>query len=361
MMKKVEKRVWKFKSEHTPDFAFAVSKTYLWDACSYQSGTRRISINAVYNPDSKDFHEVAEISRNSIRFFSEEIPGLPFPYPQMTAFNGGGGMEFPGMVNDGDGEDRNGTLFVTSHEIGHSYFPFYTGLNEQKYAWMDEGLISFFPQFVIEKYTTDSSYVFFSQNIFSYNRGAGTFYDVPLMTASDNISGYAYRFNAYSRSAISFYLLYGYLGKEKFTEGLKLFTERWNGKHPTPYDFFYTFNGIAGEDLAWFWKPWYFDFGYADLTIGDFQKNSDETGVVTILNKTGFPVPIKLKADYTDGSVKFFETPMNVWAKGNRTYQISLPSKLLVKLTLDWKLTPDAYSKDNEKNLIYILNNDCLN
>jgi len=28
---------------------------------------------------------------------------------------------------------------ITLHEIFHTYFPFYMGINETKYAWMNEG------------------------------------------------------------------------------------------------------------------------------------------------------------------------------------------------------------------------------
>jgi len=348
ILKEGKIHVWKFKSENTPDFAFGLSKTYLWDATSIISGKRRIPINAVYNPNSKDFHEVAEISKKSIKYFTEEIPAIPYPYPQFTAFNGGGGMEFPGLVNDGDAYTKNETLYVTSHEIGHSYFPFYTGMNEQKYAWMDEGLITFFPQFVIKKYTDDKDYVFFKDNIASYNYYGGTFNDVPLMISSNNVGRYAYRFQAYARSSVSFYLLYEYLGKEKFTKGLQLFTNRWNGKHPIPYDFFFTFNEVAGEDLAWFWKPWFFEVSYADLSIKRVYKTEVEKTIIIIENKTGFPVPIKLTAEYKDGTKKEITKKMNVW-KNKNTYKINVPTKGLTKIILNTEIIPDAYPDDNSK------------
>jgi len=349
ILKRAKTHIWKFKSENSPDFAFAVSKTYLWDATSVQSGDRRISINAVYKAESGDFHEVAEISRNSVQYFSEEIPGIPFPYPQMTAFNGRGGMEFPGMINDGDASNRNGTLFVTSHEIGHSYFPFYTGFNEQKYAWMDEGLISFFPKFFVEKYTDQDDFNFFENNISSYNKSAGSFDDVPLMTASDNVGRYAYRFHAYTRSSVSFYLLYLYLGKEKFTEGLKLFTMRWKGKHPTPYEFFFTFNEAANEDLAWFWKPWFFEFGYADLSISNIENIDNSTVNVHIKNKTGFPVPIILEVTYKNGSSDKFVEKMDVWKNGKKDLTINIPNNEIKKLELNTLIIPDVFSDDNIK------------
>lgn len=348
---KADMHVWKFQSENTPDFAFALSKTYLWDATSLQSGDRRISVNAVYKLDAKNFHEVAEISRNSIQFFTEEIPAVPYPYPQITAFNGGGGsMEFPGMVNDRD-SDRNGTIYYTSHEIGHSYFPFYTGLNEQKYAWMDEGLIFFFAEFVIKKYTDDEDYVFLKDWMDIYKRYAGTFYDVPLMISSNNIRGLAYYVQAHFRSSVSFYLLFQYIGKDKFTEGLKLFIDRWKGKHPTPYDLFFTFNEVAGEDLAWFWKPWFFEIGYADLAINRIDYTDNMKIIVNIENKTGFPVPVNLTAVYKDGKTKNFSYDMKIWEKEGKIFKVAVPNGDLEKVFLDTETIPDANPEDNMKKI----------
>jgi aminopeptidase N len=57
------------------------------------------------------------------------------------------------------------------------------------------------------------------------------------------------------------------LGQDKFKAVLQEYMRRWNGKHPIPYDFFYSFNAAAGEDLSWFWRPWFFEKGYPDLAL----------------------------------------------------------------------------------------------
>jgi hypothetical protein len=41
--------------------------------------------------------------------------------------------------------DKGWTLFVTMHEISHAYFPFLTGINETRHAWIDEGLTTYLP------------------------------------------------------------------------------------------------------------------------------------------------------------------------------------------------------------------------
>ncbi|MGW8282361.1 MAG: M1 family metallopeptidase, partial [Gemmatimonadota bacterium] len=93
---------WRFRADYVPDFAFAVSNHYLWDASSLvvdPATGRRVLIDAAYDPSSSDFYEVAEVARNSIDYMSRVFPGVPFPYPQETVFNGLSEMEYPMMVN----------------------------------------------------------------------------------------------------------------------------------------------------------------------------------------------------------------------------------------------------------------------
>ena len=338
---KGEAHLWHFKIDSVTDFAFAASDTYLWDATLIGVENRRVRINSFYKESSKDFALVADIARKTIDYFSNQTPAIPYPFPQLTAFNGHGGMEYPGMVNDGDAETLTETLFVTSHEIGHSYFPFFTGLNEQYYAWMDEGLITLFPREIIAKYTDDTGYVLFADIVESYNYFAGSFMEMPLMIPSVN-TGEAYRYQAYSHSSMAFYVLREYLGKEKFNEGLRLFAKRWQGKHPTPYDFFNTYNEVAGEDLGWLWKPWFFDLGYADLTL----TKMNERGFI-IENKGGLPVPVHLTIEFKDGRIEHFNQPASMWKEGKKTLAIQFNEWEIKKLILDTKLTPDAYPKDN--------------
>ncbi|RLD66060.1 MAG: hypothetical protein DRI84_05600 [Bacteroidetes bacterium] len=343
VFQKGDSLVWKFKAKSVPDFAFAASNSYIWDATSVINGDKRVIINAVYKSSSSDFHTVADVAHKSIEFFINESPKIPFPYPQMTIFNGAGGMEFPGMVNDGDSRSYTATLFVTSHEIGHSYFPFNTGLNEQLYAWMDEGLITFFPRKIIAKYTDDSSFVVFADIIKSYNHYAGSIREIPLMIPSTN-TGFSYRYQAYSRSSIAFYTLNEYLGADTFDLALQEFSRRWEHKHPTPYDFFNTFNEVSGEDLAWFWKPWFFELGYADLAI---KVKNDQ--FFEIENKGGFPVPIHLTITLKNGKVETMNVPASIWKDGKKTFIVNLKDKdyTFKKLELDTKLTPDAFMEDN--------------
>lgn len=343
-------KTWHFKADKVPDFAFAVSKNYIWDATSVEVDAetgRRTFVSAVYDRNSKDFHQVAEISRKTIKMFSEEIFGVPFAYPQLTAFNGSGGMEFPMMINDGDADTYQGTVHLTAHEIGHNYFPFTVMTNESYYAFMDEGMISFLPREVEGELIDD--FKPFRSILKGFEQAAGNMNEVPLMVKSYMISDYSsYRLHAYVRPANAFYFLRKLVGEEKFHKALKTYIERWSWKHPTPYDFFFTFEDVLDTDLSWFWKPWFFEFGYPDLAIGEVRKNEREY-LVEIRKMGNLPLPVLVKIEYEDGTQKTIRKKASVWKEGNETYEVSVSNdKKIRSVQLGSSAIPDVNHKNNE-------------
>lgn len=349
VLKDREQHTWHFVAEGVPDFSFAVSKKYVWDATSvevdHETG-RRTFISAVYDTSSTDFHQVADISRQTIRLFSDQIMGVPFAYPKLTAFNGSGGMEFPMMINDGDVGDYQGAVHLTAHEIGHNYFPFYVMTNESYYAFMDEGLISFLPRLVEEELV--DNYNPFRGLVAGYANNAGRGIEIPLMVKSYMISNYAsYRIHAYQRPGTAFYMLRKLVGKEPFHKALRTYISRWAKKHPTPYDFFYTMEDVLDRDLSWFWKPWFFEFGYPDLAVEDVGRKKSGAQQITILKKGNMPVPIYLKITFRDGSQKIMEHSSEVW-KNKQQYRVKIPAnKAIKRVELGNENIPDAYVRNN--------------
>ncbi len=349
--KQQPKLTWKFRAEKVPDFAFATSDHYLWDGTYLQLPDGKsdgVFISAAYKTESKDFYEVAEISRKTIAFFSEELPGVPFPYPEITVFNGGGGMEYPMMVNNGSTPAYYRTVHLTSHEIAHTYFPFYTGTNERKYAWMDEGWAVMLPFELQSRLAPDYDPI--KKTIEEYLKYAGTEYEMPMMIPSilygSNAYRPAYRIAAYNRSAIAYQLLKDMLGETLFVKSLKAYIHRWQEKHPIPYDFFFTFNEVTGKNLNWFWKPWFFEHGYPDLAIKDVIDFGPEKQV--IIEKVGnLPVPVHLKVYYTD-HVDSLHYGTEVWKTNSRGFTIKLPAaEKIIQLELGHKHIPDANRENN--------------
>jgi len=346
---------WVFKARSVPDFAFALSDHYLWDASSLEvdsATARRTFIGAAYKESSNDFKEVAWIARKSIEYFSAEMPGVPYPYPEMTVFNGKGGMEYPMIVNDGSVAKRSGTVHLTSHEISHSYFPFYMGTNERKYAWMDEGWAVMLP-FKLQ-HRLEESYDPVARNTATYTQYAGQERELEMMTPSivfgNNAFRPTYRIHAYNRPAEAYYFLQDLLGDSLFSAAIKEYIQRWHYKHPIPYDFFFTFDQVAGEDLSWYWEPWFFEKGYPDLAIKDVFEQ-EGTLQVLIHRNGNIPVPVNLVVTYDDGSTKTVYKTARVWQNGNMGLTIKLKNgKTIRRIELGSKHIPDV----NKENNIYL-------
>ncbi len=335
-----------FKAEKVPDFVFAASDTYLWDMASTEvEPGRRTALSAVYHPTSNDFRNMVKYSQQTVKYLSMQLPGIPYPYPNLTVFNGSGGMEFPMFVNDGSYPDEEAAE-VVAHEIAHTYFPFYMGINERKYAWMDEGWAQFLPN-DIEFDINGKVFKPQQTNAQFYAYFAGKTAEMPMMVPSDQLTGQSYGFASYFRPSQAYAFLRDLLGDEKFKTALKGYMARWNGKHPTPYDFFFSFNDLAGEDLSWYWKPWFFEKGYPDLAIGAVTKPKKNRVSIRVDQKGTIPLPVRLKVTFEDGSTEEIRETARVWQSA-KSYSVEKTyEKAVKKIELGGLMIPDIDRKNN--------------
>ena len=348
-----EKNIWKYSAQNVSDFAFAMSDEYLWDAVSAvvdSTAMRRVFIEAVYNRNTEDFYHVANFSKQIIQYFSFEMPGIVYPFYGLTAFNSsreGGGMEFPMIINDGNSFSLDASLRLTSHEIAHQYFPFYIGTNEKRYAFMDEGWAVFLPFEFQEENTKDGKHRRLS-SVASYQKLAGMETEMPPMIPSFFLTSTPYRNAAYDRPSLAYYFLEDLLGKDVFANALQEFITKWNGKHPTAYDFFFTFNEVSGQNLNWFWKPWFFERGFPDLELDKIRESDD--GYEFAVRKIGIiPIPIRLKIYFDDNTEEEIYFNAGVWKDGIDEYVIEYKSeKNLIEVDLGGEDIPDS-NHDNNK------------
>jgi len=308
--------IWKFKAKNVTDFAFATSDHYLWDASSLvvdKKTSRRVFVDAAYHKHAEDFYQVGSIARQSVEFMSFRFPGIPFPFPKITVFNGLDGMEYPMMVNDITKHDMNEAIKLTVHEILHSYLPFYVGCHEAKYAWMDEGFTSFGDYLIIsDLFSIEDAGFYFLED---YQQDAGDFLDTPLFTTSEWLKRPVYTYNSYPKPASFFIVLQNYLGEEKFKEVIQEFMNRCKRKHRSRYDFFFTLYNVSGENLDWLIKPWFYEFGYVDLAVNDVSQ-AGKNFKIQIEKKGNIPAPIELKVIFADGSEKIIKKTAGVWKNG---------------------------------------------
>lgn len=324
---------WKFKADNVTDFVFATSNHYIWYASSLvvdKKTQRRTRVDAVFNPQHKDYYDVVDYARKTVESMSYTFPAWPFPYSHETVFDGLDQMEYPMMVNDNPLEDKTDAIALTDHEIFHTMFPFYMGINETKYAWMDEGWASI-GEWVISP-MIDSSIVD-DYGMSAYNHSADYDFDEPITTLSPGQKGENYFLNAYAKPAMAYLYLKDMLGDELFTKALHYYIEQWHGKHPMPLDFFNCMNAGSGKNLNWFWQKWFYDRGYPDLAISHVKQKGNNIAV-TINMKGSKPVPIHLTVYYKDGTTQTLHESIAVWEKSNKTSINFTSNKKIEKMVL---------------------------
>ncbi len=338
---------WHFIAKQAPDFAFATDKDHLWDAWMVtvdpQTG-RQAFVAASYEKESKDYYGVAKIAGEALMNYSTKFPGVPYPFPAMTIFNAPAGMEFPMMCNDGTTNSLASTMGLTYHEIAHTYFPFYMGINERKYAWMDEGWATFFPKQFFKDYVPD--YDFHKTRVERYLQIAGTEGEVPVITLSkDQHNRLIYRNSAYNKPYLAYSFLQEYLGKDKFKSTIQGYIRDWHGKHPTPYDFFNAFNTLSGKNLNWYWKNWFFDKNYADITLSTLADQG-----IYLDNAGGLFVPIKIVVTPKKGNPITIERNFDFWKDGldHRFIMLPLQKDEIKSVEVNnWGRIPDTNLEDN--------------
>jgi len=338
---------WHYSATNVPDFVFATSDHYLWKSTSLvvdPATKRRSRVDAVFNRKHADYFEVVSDARKTVEAMSYTFPAWPFPYSHITVFDGLDQMEYPMMVNDNPLRNRHASIELTDHEVFHTMFPFYMGTNETKYAWMDEGWATI-AEWLISP-MIDST-VRDEYGVRPYELEGGTENDPPITTLSTLLSGEAYFLNSYPKPAFGYLYVKDLLGDSLFRRALHHYISQWNGKHPMPLDFFNSMNQGAGKNLNWFWKRWFFDNGFPDLAITSVSKKLKSYGI-TITMKGTKPVPVDINITFADLSTQTIHRPIDVWEKGNSTFEITLPTaKRITHVTLGSLYIPDANHSDN--------------
>jgi hypothetical protein len=189
---------------------------------------------------------------------------MEYPYPVATAVHGPvWGMEYPMLAFCGGRPTSSGyyskqakylMIGVVIHEVGHNYFPMIVNSNERRWAWMDEGMNSFCQIWAEQSF----------EKGFPLRRGsANVLIDIPvasnqpLMSRPESIQDNS--LISYEKAAVGLNILRNeILGPKVFDPAFKKYVQRWAFKHPEPADFFRCIEDMAGQDLAWFWRTWFY-------------------------------------------------------------------------------------------------------
>lgn len=347
---------WRFRAHNVRDFVWAASGSYVWDASlatipkrNGAAGQDSVLVQALYRPGLRSYTNETRYLRHSVEFLSRFL--WPYEYPHMTAIDGPsscGGMEYPMLTClGGITEDTVGLYNVTVHETGHMWFPMMVGSNERRHMWQDEGLTEYNTMRAEQDFLRLDNERKSREDWLVLARAGG---EVELMRHSDQVpprsTSRAHGVAAYSKPAALLMALRGMLGDSLFHRSYVEYGRRWMFKHPTPYDFFNTFEDVAGRDLDWFWTPWFFQTWTMDQAVASVTPDGGRTRI-TIADKGLAPMPVMLAITRADGKTERRVIPVNVWLTGARITTITVPGRV-TKVVIDPdEVLPDIQRSNN--------------
>ena len=347
-----ETNTWKWKAANISDVAACISNRYVWDAASVvvdgKTG-RRSSVQAAYLNTATNFKKSVEYSHHALDWFSNNWPGVAYPFPASTIVQGFADMEYPMMANDSHQDDATIQRFVAEHEIAHTWFPFYMGINEHRYGFMDEGWTTAFENLIgkvdLGEETADK---FFKQfRVANWVMDDNDEHQLPVITPGNTVNGAALGDNQYGKPALAYLGLKDMLGDELFRKCLHGFMDRWHGKHPIPWDMFYSFNNISGKNLNWYWQNWFFSNGYPDIALQSVTPNANGY-TIAINNVGGFAIPTNLQIEYTDGTIEKIHQTAAIWQISQQLANVTINTKKKIQyLNLDNGIFMDADGSNN--------------
>ncbi len=361
---------WKFRAENVRDVAWAASTAFIYDAAAAavqqdDGTTNEVLIQSAYPQEgvgtaaNPGWEEATRFGRASILNNSR---WYPYPYPVAISVGGVvGGMEYP-MFQFSGATARGQSLFgVIDHELGHNWFPMIVGSDERRYAWMDEGFNTFLNTFSNTEFydrNADPSIASFglgdSTRVRRLTTGRGTAtlareayaQDQTIMTYPDRLRPESLGWFAYRKPGKGLLLLRDVvIGPERFDAAFETYIRRWAYKHPQPADFMRTIENVAGEDLSWFWREWFFESDLFDAAIANLRADGADAVVsVEMLQPAVFPVTVEVT--FSDGTSERAVVPVEAFATGGPgAARIALNGRTPVSARLD----PDGLLPDDNR------------
>jgi hypothetical protein len=341
---------WRYSAKNVRDVAWAAAPNFVWDASSWDG----ILLQSFYPPDADaDWANSTAYVRHTIKHYSEKW----FHYPYPTAINIAGpvgGMEYPMIVFCSSRASGRSLFGVTTHELGHQWFPMIVGSNERLYAWMDEGFNTFINTYSARVFYHDTTGPGAS-GIDQLAQFAATGRDqAPLMLPADRIPGNLLGVAGYFKPGVGLFVLrQSMLGdSSRFDAAFREYIRRWAFKHPTPADFFRTMDDALGEDLSFFWRGWFYRTDVVDQEVDSVTQRVDSTGtkiaMVFLQSPGGLPMPVDVRLTFAGGATERVLLPVEVWLLGSRyVYVRDVPADVIkVEVDPDHRY-PDVRRQNN--------------
>ncbi|MFO1050843.1 MAG: M1 family metallopeptidase [Planctomycetota bacterium] len=332
---------WHFRAEKVRTFAWASSEAFILDAAALDD---KLIQSAYTEEDEKTWSKSTQMLRAAIAGYSRRW--FPYPYPVATNVAGvEGGMEYP-MIIFCRGRNERGLYGVTTHEIGHNWFPMTVNTDERRHAWMDEGFNTFINGYSAADYFGDAGQ---ASGRGPAGRGMGRagamLVQVPIMREADQLTGMSLGMLEYQKTGTALRLLREYvLGEERFDYAFRTYVRRWAFKSPRPADFFRCMEDAAGADLAWFWRGWFVEAANLDQSVEGVRQDGS-TVSMEFGSLDRMVMPLRYELTFADGSTERHELPVQAWFAGDKFTERVAIHQPVTKVVVD----PDRVLPDRNR------------
>lgn len=167
------------------------------------------------------------------------------------------------------------------------------------------------------------------------------------MTESDLIAK-DFGNNGYAKPATGLVMLREHvLGEAAFDDAFQYYAQGWMFKHPQPADFFRSMEEGAGENLAWFWRGWFYTTHANDQAVADVSVQAAQDLVgdgaggrfyyrVKVDNAGGLVMPLEIEVTFADGTKERHDFPVDVWRNNELTFTAGFfGDKEVVEIVVD--------------------------
>ncbi len=336
---------WHFRAEQVRSFAWTSSDATIWDAAAiiWEDG-KSVLVQSVYPAEARAaWFESTQMLRHSILHYSEQW--FRYPYPTAINVNGNvGGMEYPMILFCGGDTDREGLFGVTSHEIGHNWFPMVVNSDERRHAWMDEGFntfMNFYDRLEVFDEVVNGvgpAAPMRPASLRSFGRFNANRANQPIMLPADQIEPNMLGQLAYFKPGAGLqYLREEILGPERFDAAFQQYIRAWAFKAPQPADFFRCMENGTGMNLDWYWRGWYLENLPLDQAVASVKQARRRNPAQIELHNLGEMVmPVKLKVEFDDQSERIIDLPVQVWHYTNVwTLNVETDGRAITRVELD--------------------------
>ncbi len=289
--------------------------------------------------------------KQSLEYMTKHVG--PYPFASLTMADPpfhalrSGMMEYPTFITLGSfWNSPTGIRNVESlavHEFVHQYFMMMVASNEKEEAWLDEGLVTYYEDRIIDHYYgMKTGYVDFHGYQMGNRELSRNEYTGMKNPKEDHAARPGWESTGrhkgiiYSKTATMLQTLQALVGDEVMDELIQTYFERWRFKHPRGTDFFAVANEVVGnrhgkkfgENLDWLFQGviagtnvcdyavaqidnlanytahGLFDDGQGGFIFKSGQLTSDFTASVTLHRLGELVFPVEVQINFEDGSTK---------------------------------------------------------